>query len=79
MTLRSSKALAKKEEEATGWKMLHEQSSALGMMLTAVVEELMGDLRKLRIEREQEVEQSVPAFKQSREELNKELEDVIAR
>ena len=25
------KALAKKEEEATGWKMLHEQSSALGM------------------------------------------------
>ena len=49
------------------------------MTLTAVVEELMGDLRKLRIEREQEVEQSVPAFKQSREELNKELEDVTAR
>ena len=39
--------------------MLHEQSSALGMTLIAVVEELMGDLRKLRIEREQEVEESV--------------------
>ena len=45
--------------------MMHEQSSALGMTLTAVVEELMGDLRKLRIEREQEVEESVAAFKQS--------------
>ena len=43
------KALAEKEEEeeATGWKMLHEQSSASGMTLTAVVEELMGALRKL--------------------------------
>ena len=48
------------------------------MTLTVVVEELMGDLRKLRIEREQEVEESVAVFKQSREEL-KELEDVIAR
>jgi hypothetical protein len=46
------KALAEKEEEAAGWKMLHEQSSALGMMLIAVIEELMGDLRKLRIKRE---------------------------
>ena len=46
------KALAKKEEEAAGWKMLHEQSNASGMTLTTVVEELMGDLRKLRIERE---------------------------
>ena len=46
------KALAEKEEEAAGWKMLHEQSSASGMKLTAVVEEQMGDLRKLRIEHE---------------------------
>ena len=44
----------------------------------AVVEELMGNLRKLWIEREQEVEESVAAFKQSREELKKELEDVVA-
>ena len=73
------KTLAEKEEEAAGWKMLHEQSNASGMMLTAVVEELMGALRKLRIEREQEVEESVVASKQSREELKKELEDVIAR
>ena len=73
------KALTKKEEEAAGWKMLHERSSALGMMLTAVVEELMGDLRKLQFKREQEVEEFVAAFKQSREELRKELEDVIAR
>ena len=71
------KALAKKEEEAAGWKMLHEQSSASGMVLTVIVEELMGGLRKLRIEREQEVEESVAAFKQSREEL-KELEDFAA-
>ena len=49
------------------------------MTLTAFIVELMGDLRKLRIEREQEVEESVAAFKQSREELKKELEDVIAR
>ena len=49
------------------------------MTLKAVVEELMGGLRKLRIEREQEVEESVAAFKQSREELKKELEDVVAR
>ena len=39
----------------------------------------MSDLRKLQIEREQEVEESVAAFKQSREEMRKELEDVIAR
>ena len=43
--------------------MLHEQRSASGMTLTAVVEELMGDMRKLRIEREQEVEEFVVAFK----------------
>ena len=49
------------------------------MTLTAVIEELMGDLRKLRIKREQEVEESVANFKQSREELKKELEDVVAR
>ena len=73
------KLVAEKEEEAAVWKMLHEQSSALGMTLTAVVEELMGGLRKLRIEREQEVEESVVAFKQSREELKKELEDFAAR
>ena len=72
------KALAEKEE-ASGWKMLHQQSSASGMTLTTVVEELMGGLRKLRIEREQEVEESVAAFKQSREELKKELEDFVAR
>ena len=59
--------------------MLHEQSSASGMTLTAVIEELMGDLRKLQIECEQEVEESVAAFKQSREELKKELEDFAAR
>ena len=35
--------------------MLHEQSSASGMTLTAVIEELMGDLRKLWIQCEQEV------------------------
>ena len=73
------KLVAEKEEEATGWKMLHEQSSASEMTLKAVVEELMGGLRKLRIEREQEVEESVAAFKQSREELKKELEHVVAR
>ena len=73
------KALAEKEEEATGWKMLHEHSSASGMMLTTFVEELMGDLRKLRIEHEQDVEESVAAFRQSREELKKDLGDVIAR
>ena len=72
------KLVAEKKEEAVGWKMLHEQSNASGMMLTAVVEELMGALRKLRIEREQEVEESMAAFKQSREEL-KELEDFAAR
>ena len=59
--------------------MLHEQCSASGMTLTSVVEELMGGLRKLRIEREQEVEESMAAFKQSREELKKELEDFAAR
>ena len=48
------------------------------MTLKAVVEELMGGLRKLRIEREQEVEEFVASFKQSREEL-KELEDFAAR
>ena len=73
------KALAENEEEAAGWKMLHEQSSASGMTLTAVVEELMGDLRKLQIEREQEVEDSVAAFKKSHEELKEELEDIVAR
>ena len=72
------KALAEKKEEATDWKMLHEQSSASGMTLTVVVEELMGGLRKLWIEHEQEVEESVATFKQSREEL-KEVEDVVAR
>ena len=72
------KALAKKEEETAGWKMLHEQSSASGMTQTTVIEDLMGDLRKLRIKREQEVEESVAAFKQSHEELKKELEDVVA-
>ena len=71
------KLVAEKEEEAPGWKMLHEQSSASEMTLKAVVEELMGGLRKLQIEREQEVEESVAAFKQSREELRMELEDVI--
>ena len=49
------------------------------MTLTAVVEELMSDLRKLRIEHEQEVEEYVAAFKQSREELKKELEAVVTR
>ena len=65
------KLVAEKEEEAAGWNMLHEQSSA--MMLKAVVEELMGGLRKLRIECAQEVDESVAAFKQSCEELKKEL------
>ena len=73
------KLVAEKEEEAAGWKMLHEQSSASEMMLKAVIEELMGGLRKLRIEHEQEVEESVAAFKRSREELKKELDDVVAR
>ena len=70
--------LVAEEEEAAGWKMLHEQTSASKMMLKAVVEELMGGLRKLRIKHEQEVEESVATFKQSREEL-KELEDFAAR
>ena len=48
------------------------------MTLKVVIEELMGGLRKLRIESQQEVEESMAAFKQSRQEL-KELEDVIAR
>ena len=48
--------------------MLHEQSSASEMTLKAVVEELMGGLRKLRIKREQEVEESVASCKQGREE-----------
>ena len=73
------KALAEKEEEAAGWKMLHDQRSASEMMLKVVVEELMGGLRKLWIEREQEVEESMAAFKQSHEELMKELEDVFPR
>ena len=73
------KALVEKEEEATGWKMQHEHSNASGMTLKAVVDELMGGLGKLRIEREQEVEESVAFFKQSREELKKELEDFAAR
>ena len=46
------KLVAEKEEEAAGWKMLHEQSSASEMTLKAVVEELMGGMRKLRIKRE---------------------------
>ena len=73
------KLVAEKEEEAASWKMLPEQRSASEMTLKAVVEELMGGLRKLRIEREQEVEESVAAFKQSREELKKELTDFAAR
>ena len=73
------KLVAEKEEEAAGWKMLHEQSSALEMMLKAVIEELMGGSRKLRIEREQEVEESVAYFKQSHEEFKKELEDFAVR
>ena len=59
--------------------MLHEQSSGSEMTLKAVVEELMGGLSKLRIKREQEVEESMADFKQSCEELKKELEDVVAR
>ena len=73
------KVLAEKEEEAADWKMLHEQSSASRMTLTAIVEELMGDLRKLWIKHEQEVEEYVAAFKQSRDELKKELEDVVSQ
>ena len=59
--------------------MLHEQSSASEMTMKAVVEELMGGLRKLRIECEQQEEKSVAAFKQSCEELKQELEDFAAR
>ena len=73
------KLVAEKEEEAAGWKMLHEQSSALEMTMKAVVEELMGGLSKLRIKREQEVEESMADFKQSCEELKKELQDFAAR
>ena len=39
--LKLLKALAEKEEEAAGWKLLHDQSSASGMTLKAVVKELM--------------------------------------
>ena len=46
------KLVTEKEEEATGWKMLHDQSSASEMTLKVVIEELMGGLRKLRIEHE---------------------------
>ena len=73
------KLVAEKEEEAAGWKMLHEQSSSSEMTLKAVVEELMGGLRKLRTKREQEVEESMAAFKQSREELKKQMKDFVAR
>ena len=69
------KLVAEKEEEAASWKMLHEQSSASEMTLKVDVEELMGGLRKLRIEREQEVEESVAAVKQSCENLEKERDD----
>ena len=41
------KVLTEKEEEAAGWKVLHELSSASGMTLKAIVGELMGGLRKL--------------------------------
>ncbi|XP_044965597.1 uncharacterized protein LOC123425900 [Hordeum vulgare subsp. vulgare] len=41
------KEIAKKEEEASGWKKLHEKSSASGMTLDAVIEDLMP--RKLRV------------------------------
>jgi hypothetical protein len=68
-----------KKEEATGWKKLHEQSSALGMTLKVGIEELMGDLRKLCIKRELEVEESVAAVKQTREDLRKELEELVAQ
>ena len=73
------KLVGEKEEQAADWKMLHEQSSASEMTLKAVVEELMGGLRKLQNEREQEVEESVASFKQSRKELKKELEDFVAQ
>ena len=73
------KLVTEKEEEAADWKMLYEHSSASEMTLKAVVEELMGGLRKLWIKCEQEVEESVAAFKQRREELKKEMGDVIAR
>ena len=46
------KALTEKEEEAAGWKMLHEQRSTSEMMLKAIIEELIGGLRKLQIKRE---------------------------
>ena len=49
------------------------------MTLTTIAEELIGDLRKLQIERELEVEESMAAFKQSHEELKKELEDVVTQ
>ena len=49
------------------------------MTLKAVVEEVMGGLRKLWIEREQEVEESVADLKQSREELKNEMEDFAPR
>ena len=73
------KLLTEKEEEVAGWKMLHEQSSASEMTLKAVVEELMGGLRKLQIQREQEVEEAVDAFNKSREELRNDLDDFVAR
>ena len=46
------KFVAEKEEEADGWKMLHEQRSTSEMMLKAIIEELIGGLRKLQIKRE---------------------------
>ena len=49
------------------------------MTRKAVVEELMGGLRKLQIKREQEVEESLAAFKETHEELKKEPKDFAAR
>ena len=46
------KLVAEKEEEAAGWKMLHEQSSASEMTLKVVIKELIGGLRKLWTEHE---------------------------
>ena len=73
------KLVAEKKEEAAGWKMLHEKSSASEMTLKAIVEELMDGLRKLRIDREKDVEESMATLKLTHEELKKELEGFSAR
>ena len=73
------KELAKKEEETDSWKNLHDKSGVSGMTMKVVVEELMDDLKKLHIEPELQVEESLAAVKQSNEDVKKEMEALRAQ